>query len=153
MSSTPSTPLQFHSLRANATAPSSARTSELGTDGTYMSVDAHKRFDNVRIFRSVGTGPCELSTTLNLTRAEARALAVELLAAVDAAEPPKFELSLDEIGYALSRSVPDMARGFTIQTNYADLPIPSGELAAGIQAVLGNALTARWDVPAVAKAA
>lgn len=35
----------------------------------------------------------------------------------------------DEISYALSKQVPDMQRGFTIQTAYGDLIIPAGFIA------------------------
>ena len=30
---------------------------------------------------------------------------------------------IDKISYALSKQVPDMARGFTIHTNYGDIEI------------------------------
>ena len=36
------------------------------------------------------------------------------------------------ISYALNRHVPDMVRGFTIRTNYSDLAIQPGPLAARI---------------------
>ena len=153
MSSTPSAPMLFYPLSRTATSLTSARTSELSSNGAYTSVDAHKRFDNVRVFRSVGTGACELSATLNLSRAEARALALELLAATDAVEPPEVELAWEDLGYALNRHVPDMGRGFTIETTYGDVHISDGELATRVQTVLRSALEALHDVPAVAKAA
>lgn len=37
-----------------------------------------------------------------------------------------------DISYALAKQVPDMARGFTIQTSYGDLVIESGLMAERI---------------------
>ena len=34
-----------------------------------------------------------------------------------------------DISYALSKQVPDMARGFTIHTNYGDITIEAGWMA------------------------
>ncbi len=153
MSSTPSAPLQFRPLGRTATSPGVARISELSSDGVYTSVEASKKLDNVRIYRSAGVGQCEISTALNLTRAEARALALELLAAADATDPLELGIALEDIGYALNRHVPDMERGFSIETSYGQLRIPEGELATRIQATLGNALFTRWAASAVAKAA
>ena len=34
---------------------------------------------------------------------------------------------IDKISYALSKQVPDMARGFTIHTNYGDIEIAAEE--------------------------
>lgn len=39
----------------------------------------------------------------------------------------------DETHYALARQVPDMARGFTVHTNYGDLQIEPEEAAAFIR--------------------
>lgn len=54
----------------------------------------------------------------------------------------------DQISYALSKQVPDMQRGFTIQTAYGDLVIPAGymaeRLAARMRLVLEVELVARW---------
>jgi len=152
MSTPSSASVVFRPLSGSATSPSCARSSELCLDGNFMSVESHKRVDRVRIHRAVGVDGGELTSTWFLSRAETRALALELLAAVDAAEPPEFELPAEDIGYALNRSVPDMVRGFTIQTNYPDLRIPQGELAERIQAVLGSALGARRAVTVAADA-
>ena len=46
------------------------------------------------------------------------------------------------ISYALNRHVPDMVRGFTIRTNYSDLAIQPGPLAARITLLLERALNA-----------
>ena len=53
----------------------------------------------------------------------------------------------DQIAYALSKQVPDMQRGFTIQTAYGDLVIPPGcmaeRLAARVRLVLEVELLAQ----------
>ena len=53
----------------------------------------------------------------------------------------------DQIAYALSKQVPDMQRGFTIQTAYGDLVIPAGymaeRLAARVRLVLEVELLAQ----------
>ena len=36
---------------------------------------------------------------------------------------------IDKIGYSLSKHVPDMLRGFTIQTNYGELVIDAADAA------------------------
>ena len=38
-----------------------------------------------------------------------------------------------ELGYALVRQVPEMERGFAIETNYGRLHVPPGPLAERIQ--------------------
>lgn len=44
------------------------------------------------------------------------------------------------IQYALAKQVPDMARGFTIATNYGDITIPPGWMAERIQSQVELAL-------------
>ena len=46
----------------------------------------------------------------------------------------------DEISYALSKQVPDMQRGFTIQTAYGDLVIPAGRMAERLAERVRSAL-------------
>lgn len=150
-----SSPVAFATLSLNATHSDYARTGELALDnGTYMAIEAHKRLDLVRMHRGVGIDGAEMGSTWFLPRAEARAIALELLAAVDAVDSPLgLDLSQDDVRYALSRSVPDMARGFAIQTSYGDLRISDGPLAARLQAILQNAFMAALEVEAEAQAA
>jgi len=35
-------------------------------------------------------------------------------------------MTQDEIGYALAKQIPDMSRGFSIDTNYGVIQIPAG---------------------------
>lgn len=53
----------------------------------------------------------------------------------------------NEISYALAKQVPDMRRGFTIQTSYGDLVIPPGpmadRLAERVRSVLETELLAQ----------
>ncbi|MDR2837102.1 MAG: hypothetical protein LBV49_00795 [Azonexus sp.] len=39
-------------------------------------------------------------------------------------------MNIDMTTYAISKQIPDMARGFTIATNYGDLVIDSSDAAA-----------------------
>lgn len=41
-----------------------------------------------------------------------------------------------QLTYALARQVPDMQRGFVIQTCYGEIPVISGHLADQIQALI-----------------
>lgn len=41
-------------------------------------------------------------------------------------------MNTNEISYALAKQVPDMARGFTIQTSYGELVIEPGQMAERI---------------------
>ena len=52
-------------------------------------------------------------------------------------EPNDEELCLS---YALSRQVPDMARGFTVHTTYGEIAVVAGPLAERIQAIVREAL-------------
>jgi hypothetical protein len=47
-----------------------------------------------------------------------------------------------QLSYALAKQVPDMARGFTIHTNYGDLTIPPGWMAERIQSHAEHVLRA-----------
>lgn len=49
-------------------------------------------------------------------------------------------LTPDAISYALSRHIPDMARGFTIATNYGELDVPCGPVAERITALVKQLL-------------
>lgn len=69
------------------------------------------------------------SSGLRMSPAEARALAASLLAAADAAEPPLAVLHQGDLSYALNRHLPDMERGFSIQTSYGEFPVPPGWMA------------------------
>ena len=51
-----------------------------------------------------------------------------------------------EVSYKLARHVPDMARGFTINTNYGELAIANPRLALRIQALVRNALVTELAV-------
>lgn len=42
-------------------------------------------------------------------------------------------MNTEDLTYALSKQVPDMARGFTIATNYGDITVPPGWMADRIQ--------------------
>ena len=149
--STSSKQLTFATLSLNATFSDYARSSELALDnGNYTSIESHKRLDLVKVHRGVGIDGAEMGSTWHLQRAEARALALALLAAADAAEPLGIELSQGDIRYALNRSLPDMARGFTIQTSYGDLRIGDGPLAARMQTMLQDAFTAALEAEAKA---
>jgi hypothetical protein len=44
-------------------------------------------------------------------------------------------LEADRLGYALAKQVPDMERGFTIQTNYGELRIDSEDAPRVARAV------------------
>lgn len=46
----------------------------------------------------------------------------------------------DELTYSLAKQVPDMARGFTIHTNYGDLVIEAGAAADRIADVVRRLL-------------
>lgn len=46
----------------------------------------------------------------------------------------------NDMSYALAKQVPDMQRGFTIQTNYGELVIPPGPLADRIAKQVAQAL-------------
>lgn len=50
-------------------------------------------------------------------------------------QPRQFEPSAEEMAMSqiLNRHAPDMERGFTIQTNYGDLPVGPGRLADRIR--------------------
>ncbi len=37
-------------------------------------------------------------------------------------------MTQDEIGYALAKQIPDMSRGFSIDTNYGLIQIPAGPM-------------------------
>lgn len=52
------------------------------------------------------------------------------------------QLSLQEqqLSYALAKQVPDMARGFTIATNYGDITIPPGWMAERIRSHVEHVL-------------
>lgn len=52
------------------------------------------------------------------------------------AQPTLREIHL---AYAIAKKVPDMARGFTVHTNYGDIAI-AGQLAKRVQALVRNAL-------------
>jgi hypothetical protein len=51
-------------------------------------------------------------------------------------------MTLDEIGYALSKQVPDMARGVTVHTNYGELTL-CGRDAERVAALVRRLLEAR----------
>lgn len=60
-----------------------------------------------------------------------------------APQAPSAEVLTDaelNVSYKLARHVPDMARGFTIHTNFGELPITNPRLAQRIQALVRNAL-------------
>ena len=44
-----------------------------------------------------------------------------------------------QLGYALAKQVPDMARGFTIQTSYGEISVVPGPLAEQLQALVREA--------------
>lgn len=46
----------------------------------------------------------------------------------------------DQIAYALAKQVPDMQRGFTIQTAYGDIVIPPGCMAERLAERVRSAL-------------
>lgn len=62
------------------------------------------------------------------------------------------DTNMDEaLRYALAKQVPDMERGFTIQTNYGDLTIDAedaGRIAAAVKLALTRKLNASAPVPA-----
>jgi len=51
-------------------------------------------------------------------------------------------MTRDELGYALSKQVPDMARGVTFETNYGELAL-SGRDAERVAALVRKLLEAR----------
>jgi len=51
-------------------------------------------------------------------------------------------MTRDELGYALSKQVPDMARGVTMQTSYGDLTL-TGRDAERVVALVRQLLQAR----------
>lgn len=101
-----------------------------------MTVQASRRCSDVSL---TYTRP-DTSCGMHMTPAEARALAGALVAAADAAAPPEHALGDEDARYAINRSVPDMARGFTIQTSYGDLVVPAGWLADRVSSVVATAL-------------
>lgn len=52
-------------------------------------------------------------------------------------------MTRDEIGYALSKQVPDMLRGVTLHTNYGDLVL-HGRDAERVAALVRRLLEAQW---------
>lgn len=52
--------------------------------------------------------------------------------------------ALNSLGYALSKQVPDMARGFTIHTNYGDIVIEAQD-ASPIAKVVRAQLQAKYE--------
>jgi hypothetical protein len=49
-------------------------------------------------------------------------------------------MDADQLSYSLAKQVPDMSRGFTIQTSYGDIVIPPGKTATRIQETVRSAL-------------
>ena len=52
-------------------------------------------------------------------------------------------MNQQDIEYALAKQVPDMARGFTINTSYGDIVIEAGKLANIMARMLAIVLTGR----------
>lgn len=101
-----------------------------------MTVQASRRCSDVSLTYTRTDASCGI----HMTPAEARALATALVTAADAAAPQEPTLSDEDARFAISRSVPDMVRGFTIQTSYGDLVVPSGWLADRVASVVATAL-------------
>ena len=59
----------------------------------------------------------------------------------------------ETLSYAIAKQVPDMSRGFTIQTNYGDITVPSGWMADRIQERVACVLDAEYRTYAEARAA
>ena len=58
---------------------------------------------------------------------------VQYAAPAVAATPTAPSVAEQALQYALAKQVPDMARGFTIATNYGDITIPPGWMADRIR--------------------
>lgn len=60
--------------------------------------------------------------------------------------PRKSQPTMQEqqLGYALAKQVPDMSRGFTIQTSYGDITVPPGWMADQIQERVASVLDAEY---------
>ena len=115
------------------------------TRGSLLVVKATCLHDDV----NVGLVGEEAHCWMQIGADTARAMAFALLDAANVSDPHE-EDSLRHFdaagaGYALSRHIPDMARGFTINTNYGELPIEAGQLADLIARHVQNALQAVYD--------
>ena len=53
-------------------------------------------------------------------------------------------MEAQHLRYALAKQVPDMSRGFTIQTNYGDFTVPSGWAANRIQEHVARVLETEY---------
>jgi hypothetical protein len=53
---------------------------------------------------------------------------------------PEPTTQAEYLGYSLSKQVPDMARGFTIATNYGDITVEPGQAAERIRKVVESVL-------------
>jgi hypothetical protein len=49
-------------------------------------------------------------------------------------------MNQQDLEYSLAKRVPDMARGFTVSTNYGDITIPAGRVADAVARALTRAL-------------